>query len=98
MESFNELPFYVKAKIVFQDAEFIGCISYYNQTVILYQLDKYFFEVFYEYETNKLNDISLANNKRLHLYCPQLEILQWEKRVIMLLAIVGILQNSPIYY
>ena len=73
MHYFDELPNYRKAEIIFGQANYLNSIKYYGQTVMLYQLGKHLFEVFYNQEENEINEILLADNNRLHLYCPGVE-------------------------
>gem|GEM_PF-2418393 len=70
MEYFNKLTTAEKAEIVFGMASYISSISYYNQTVMLYELDNTLFEVFYNKEGNEIMEILFADKNRLHLYCP----------------------------
>ena len=73
MENFDGLPINIKADIVFKKARYVSCITYYQQTVALYELDGQHFEVFYSPYLDKINNICLAKENRLHLYCPQLK-------------------------
>ena len=76
MKDFDTLSKRRKAEIVFQQASYIGSLSYYDQTLMLYQLDSIFFEVWYDQRENEIIEILLANNKRLHIYCPTLSELK----------------------
>ena len=76
MKDFDELPTDRKAKIVFEKANYLDSISYYNNTVMLYELDNVLFEVFYNQKENEILEILLADKNRLHLYCPTLSELK----------------------
>ena len=76
MKDFDELSTHEKAAIVFKKATFLDSINYYNQTVMLYELDNVLFEVFYNKEENEILEILLADKNRLHLYCPTLSELR----------------------
>ena len=73
MEDFDRLPIYRKGEIVFKKARYVSCISYYQHTVVLYELNGQHFEVFYSPYEDKINDICKAKKERLHLYCPQVD-------------------------
>ena len=76
MKYFDKLTTNEKAEIVFGMASYINSINYYNQTVMLYELDNVLFEVFYNKEENEILEILLADKNRLHLYCPTLSELK----------------------
>lgn len=76
MKDFDTLPKHKKVEIVFQKASYVGSIRYYNQTLMLYQLESVFFEVWYDQMENDVIEILIADKNRLHLYCPTLSELR----------------------
>lgn len=76
MKDFDTLSKHEKVEIVFQKAKYVGNIRYYKKTLMLYQLDDIFFEVWYEKGKNEVVDIMIADKNRLHLYCPTLSELK----------------------
>jgi len=76
MKDFDGLPTYEKAEIVSGKANYIDNINYYNNTVMLYELDNILFEVFNDHKGNEILEILLADKNRLQLYCPTLSELR----------------------
>ena len=72
MNGFDELPMHKKIDIVLYNADYIGSVSTHKQKFMLYRIDAFFFEVRLDKYKYDILEILMADNNRLHLYCPAL--------------------------
>ena len=67
---FNKLSHKEKGHLVFTEGKFIASRQYYAQRLVLYDMEEFFAEVWYEPDKNKIHRIESLSpeDKRIDLY------------------------------
>lgn len=73
LKDFNQLDFKSKGEKTFLEGKFISSREYYNQRLVLYSLDDFFVEAWYEPDCNKIHRIEglHGGDKRIDRYIDQ---------------------------
>lgn len=76
MREFSNFSLQEKAGIVFTNGDFISAIKYYDFNVCLYISSKTYIEVFYNSQTNEIEDIAILapEESRLQLYSANVDL------------------------
>jgi hypothetical protein len=75
LQEFSDLPDEDKASLLYDDGTYIGKRKLATTTVILYQLEGFYAEVYYRQYRRIIEDIScFADTARLDPYLPQIDV------------------------
>lgn len=74
--TFSKLDLHGRAGLVFSEGDFISSIKYYAFNISLYILEDTYIEVFYNSDSNEIEDIEILDpeEKRLNLYAIGVDI------------------------
>lgn len=76
IRNFVSLKMGDKAKLLYQEGEFVMSIRYYSYKVNLYLLDNHYFEVFYSHKYDRIEKIEVLDQEssRMKFYADQIKL------------------------